>query len=78
MNDSLIDAKLTASEYRLYLYLVKFDSTAPLPDPKTIIERLGINRDTFFTAVARLAELGLYEYRQRREADRLSNGRIAK
>ena len=78
MNDSLIDAKLTASEYRLYLYLVKFDSTAPLPDPKTIIERLGINRDTFFTAVARLAELGLYEYRQRREADRLSNERIAK
>jgi DNA-binding NtrC family response regulator len=78
INDSLIDAKLTASEYRLYLYLVKFDSTAPLPDPKTIIERLGINRDTFFTAVARLAELGLYDYRQRREADKLSNGRTAK
>lgn len=78
INDSLIDAKLTASEYRLYLYLVKFDSAVPLPDPKTIIERLGINRDTFFTAVARLAELGLYDYRQRREADKISNGRIAK
>jgi DNA-binding NtrC family response regulator len=78
MSDSLIDAKLTASEYRLYLYLAKFEVSAPLPDPKTIIERLGINRDTFFTAVARLADLGLFDYRQRREAEKLSNGRVAK
>ncbi len=78
INDSLIDAKLTASEYRLYLYLVKLDSTAPLPDPKTIIERLDINRDTFFTAVARLAELGLYDYRQRREAEKISRAGVPK
>lgn len=78
VNDALIDAKLTASEYRLYFYLVKFDSTAPLPDPKSIIERLGINRDTFFTAVTRLAELGLFDYRQRREAEKTVNGKIAK
>lgn len=78
ISDSLIDAKLTASEYRLYLYLVKFDSGTPLPEPRSIIERLGINRDTFFTAVTRLAELGLFDYRERREALKIANGKMMK
>lgn len=67
--DFLIDAKLTAAEYRLYLYLSRLD---PLDDtyqectePKRIIERLGINRDTFFVGIAKLKELGLYDYRLR-------------
>jgi DNA-binding NtrC family response regulator len=68
--DHLIDAKLTAAEYRLFLYLTKLDSGgdhgADLPEPKAIMERLGINRDTFFVAVARLKELGLYDFRARR------------
>lgn len=65
--DYLIDAKLTAAEYRLYLYLTKLD---PLDEkfheqlePKEIIERLGINRDTFFVGVGKLRELGLYDYK---------------
>jgi two-component system, NtrC family, response regulator PilR len=78
INDSLIDAKLTASEYRLYLYLATFDSAALLPDPRSIIERLGINRDTFFTAVGRLAELGLFDYRERRESEKMANGKSPK
>jgi hypothetical protein len=30
------------------------------------MERLGINRDTFFVAVARLRELGLFDFRGKR------------
>lgn len=67
--DELIDAKLTASEYRLYLYLNRLD---PRDDnfhhslePKEIIERLDINRDTFFVGVSKLRELGLYDYKAR-------------
>ena len=65
--DYLIDAKLTAAEYRLYLYLAKLD---PLDgkfheqlEPKEIIERLGINRDTFFVGIGKLKEMGLYDYK---------------
>jgi len=65
--DYLIDAKLTAAEYRLYLYLAKLD---PLDgkfheqlEPKEIIERLGINRDTFFVGIGKLKELELYDYK---------------
>jgi len=67
ISDYLIDSKLTAAEYRLYLYLSKMDLTDinqnGHPDPKTITERLGINRDTFFTAMAKLKSLGLYDYK---------------
>jgi DNA-binding NtrC family response regulator len=68
--DHLIDAKLTAAEYRLYLYLSKLDAhgkeDADLPEPRVIMERLGINRDTFFVGIARLRELGLYDFKARR------------
>ncbi len=72
--DFLIDAKLTAAEYRLYLYLTKFEADGnnhqDLPEPRTIMERLGINRDTFFVAVARLRELGLFDFRGKRTRGR--------
>ena len=72
--DHLIDAKLTAAEYRLYLYLSKLDAIgnedADLPEPKDIMDRLGINRDTFFVGIARLKELGLYDFRARRAKGR--------
>lgn len=65
--DFLIDAKLTAAEYRLYLYLSKLNpadkSFHQLMEPKSIIERLGINRDTFFVGIAKLRELGLYDFK---------------
>jgi DNA-binding NtrC family response regulator len=65
--DSLIDARLTAAEYRLYLYLSSMAGEAgespDLFEPKRIIERLGINRDTFFVGIARLKELGFYDYK---------------
>ncbi|MGD0228800.1 MAG: sigma-54 dependent transcriptional regulator [Syntrophorhabdales bacterium] len=68
--DYLIDAKLTAAEYRLYLYLTKLDSErgedAEPPEPRAVMERLGINRDTFFVGIAKLKELGLYNFRARR------------
>jgi DNA-binding NtrC family response regulator len=66
--DHLIDAHLTASEYRLYLYLSKMDRSrnGELPEPKAIMERLGINRDTFFVGIARLKDLGLFDYRGKR------------
>jgi DNA-binding NtrC family response regulator len=70
MADFLIDAKLTAAEYRLYLYLTKCDgeggASAGLPEPKVIMERLGINRDTFFVGIAKLKEVGLYDFKARR------------
>ena len=66
--DELIDAKLTASEYRLYLYLTKLDTRQEnfqeMLEPKEIIERLNINRDTFFVGIAKLKELGLYDYKE--------------
>ncbi|HNQ45960.1 MAG TPA: sigma-54 dependent transcriptional regulator [Syntrophorhabdus sp.] len=65
--DSLIDAKLTGAEYRLYLYLSRlnpFDENfQQRMEPKSIIERLGINRDTFFVGIAKLKELGLYDFK---------------
>jgi len=67
--DELIDAKLTAAEYRLYLYLTKLDprdgQSDHLLEPKGIVDHLGINRDTFFVGVAKLRELGLYDYKAR-------------
>ena len=66
--DELIDARLTAAEYRLYLYLTKLDpngESGNLLEPKEIVEHLGINRDTFFVGVSKLKELGLYDYKAR-------------
>ena len=66
--DELIDARLTAAEYRLYLYLTKLDrggNRTILLEPKEIVEHLGINRDTFFVGVSKLKELGLYDYKAR-------------
>lgn len=69
VTDHLIDAKLTATEYRLYLYLSRLnpndDHFHELIEPKRIIERLGINRDTFFVAVAKLKYLGLYDLKSK-------------
>jgi DNA-binding NtrC family response regulator len=67
--DYLIDAKLTAAEYRLYLYLSKLDpldsNFHELMEPREIIERLDINRDTFFVGIAKLKDLGLYDYKEK-------------
>jgi DNA-binding NtrC family response regulator len=69
--DHLIDAKLTAAEYRLYLYLAEsYGDSLELPEPKDVMERLGINRDTFFVGIGRLKELGLFDYRARRNQRR--------
>ena len=77
MTDYLIDARLTAAEYRLYLYLMKLDGEerpgAGIPEPRVIMERLGINRDTFFVGIARLKEAGLYDFKARRAAAKRSS-----
>ncbi|MDM7918955.1 MAG: hypothetical protein QUS12_07295, partial [Methanosarcina sp.] len=55
--------------YRLYLYLTKLDplnsNFQELTEPREIIERLGINRDTFFVGIAKLKELGLYDLKEK-------------
>ncbi len=65
----LIDARLTAAEYRLYFYLSSLDPLDPLypttMEPRRIVERLNINKDTFYTAIARLKELDLYDFKLR-------------
>ena len=65
----LIDARLTAAEYRLYLYLSSLDQLdaryPAMAEPRKIIERLNINKDTFYTAIAKLKELGLYDLKLR-------------
>jgi DNA-binding NtrC family response regulator len=67
--DYLIDTKLTAAEYRLYLYFLKVDppeaGNEDLMEPRAVIERLGISKETFYTGIARLRELGLYDFRSR-------------
>jgi CRP-like cAMP-binding protein len=69
LTDYLIDVKLTAAEYRLYFYLLKLDPADPdyreLMEPKAIMERIGISKETFYTAIARLKELGLYHFKSR-------------
>ena len=66
---TLIEAKLTASEYRLYLYLRNVDGGDTIAmeamDPKTIMKALDINKQTFYTAITRLKDSGLYDYRGR-------------
>jgi DNA-binding NtrC family response regulator len=73
--DYLIDARLTSEEYRLYLYLVKIDSLGDrhpeLLQPKHIMERLEISKGTFYTAVARLKELGLYDFKAKAVQNKL-------
>ncbi len=63
----LIDAKLTAAEYRLYFYLTGLDPQdshlQELIEPKVIMERLNISRDTFYVAIAKLKDLGLYDFK---------------
>lgn len=81
--DHIIDAKLTAAEYRLYLYLSSLDpgdgQFLELTEPKVVIERLAINKDTFYSAVSRLRELGLYDYKlQTGQAKHLTSPRIQK
>jgi DNA-binding NtrC family response regulator len=65
--DDLIDAKLTAAEYRLYLYLIKLDPSREdfqeAIEPITIMEKLDITKQTFYTGITRLKELRLYDYR---------------
>jgi DNA-binding NtrC family response regulator len=81
--DSLIDAKLTGAEYRLYLYLSKLDpldeNFHQMMEPKSIIERLGINRDTFFVGIAKLKELGLFDFKAKAsQAKTISSGKSQK
>ena len=53
----------------MYLYLSKLDpldgNFYELMEPKEIIERLDINRDTFFVGIAKLKDLGLYDYKEK-------------
>jgi DNA-binding NtrC family response regulator len=69
MVDYLIDSRLTAAEYRLYLYLIKTDAVdlngQGLLEPRAVMERLGISKETFYTAIAKLKELGLYDSKSR-------------
>jgi DNA-binding NtrC family response regulator len=80
--DELINAKLTAAEYRLYLYLTRLEppdgGSDHLLEPKEIAERLGISRDTFFVGVSKLKELGLYDYRAKVNELRHSPGRSSR
>ncbi|MBN2372860.1 sigma-54-dependent Fis family transcriptional regulator [bacterium] len=60
--DQLIDARLTGSEYRIYLYLSRQNppESGTRIKPKLIMERLNISKETFYSGIARLKELGLY------------------
>jgi DNA-binding NtrC family response regulator len=80
--DYLIDSRLTAAEYRLYLYLIKTDaselSEQRLLEPRAIMERLGISKETFYTAIARLRELGLYDFKPRTNHPKSNPGKKEK
>lgn len=63
--NQLLDAKLSATEWSLYMYLIDLDPFGDrqrdLPKPTDIMMRLGIKKTAFYTAMARLRELNLYE-----------------
>jgi DNA-binding NtrC family response regulator len=77
--DYLIDSRLTAAEYRLYLYLIETDapqlSEQGLLEPRAIMERLGISKETFYTAIAKLRELGLYDFKSRASHPKNKSGK---
>lgn len=67
--DKLMDAKLTAAEWKLWAYLTKLDSWGDryvdLPDTLTVMQELGISKATYYRAIAKLQKLELFDFQDK-------------
>lgn len=69
ISQKLRDSKLTAAEWRLWSYLVELDPFgdrySDLPDTLTIMQAVDIKKTTFYTAIAKFQELGLFDFQEK-------------
>jgi len=57
---ALIKAKLTAAEWRIWIYLIETSITAKKPpDPATVMRKCDIKKATYYRAIKKLQELNL-------------------
>ena len=65
----LREANLTAAQWKLWSYLVEIDSFGDryhdLPDTLTIMQKVGIKKSTYYTAIAKFQELGLFDFQSK-------------
>ena len=68
-SDLLINARLTAAEWRLWVYLISLDpfgdSYLDLPDTITIFEKCRLSKATFYRAIAKFQELELFDFQDK-------------
>lgn len=76
--NQLLDMRLSAAEWSLYMYLFDFDPFGDrfkdLPKLSDILERLGLSKATFYRAIAKFQVEGLYEFDEKRTCVRNPNG----
>ncbi len=62
-------AKLTAAEWRLWSYLISLDPWGDkyqdLPDTLAILSECDIKKSTFYKAIAKFQDLGLFDFQDR-------------
>ena len=65
----LREANLTAAQWKLWSYLVEIDSFGDryhnLPDTLTIMQEVEIKKSTYYTAIAKFQELGLFDFQDK-------------
>ena len=65
----LREANLTAAQWKLWSYLVEIDSFGDryhnLPDTLTIMQKVGIKKSTYYTAIAKFQKLGLFDFQDK-------------
>ncbi len=66
---SLRQAKLTAAQWRIWSYLISFDPWGDkyqeLPNTLTILSECDVKKSTFYTAIAKFQDLGLFDFQDR-------------
>ncbi|MFM8305723.1 MAG: hypothetical protein ACKN87_01255 [Microcystis aeruginosa] len=66
ISQKLRHSNLTAAEWRLWSYLVELDPFgdrySDLPDTFTIMQAVNIKKTTFYTAIAKFQQLGLFDF----------------
>lgn len=66
VRDSLLEAKLTAAEWRIWCYLVSLD---PFGDrgakysPAELMLKCGVKKTAYFKAKAKFQQLGLFDFK---------------
>ena len=69
MSKNLRKSKLTASQWRLWSFLVEIDpfgdKYVDLPDTLTILDECEIGKSSFYTAIAKFQKMGLFDFQDK-------------